>query len=353
MRPTHLRDPTSCRAHISTAHTQQPTECLTLDTHLGNEENRRWIVDNIRLGGLNELLLTCQSADAVRRDALLPLKQQCKIQGHLVIFNELQRWTSMPTHYFVFKGTHDIDIASEDKSQTAKITGYNSHPTGRLYYYDFEAKKHKTVGPASPAYHLAKGVRSLWSIFQNSGDVKTAVKRLYGFTENTSRPGKTSSQAGSMTTAGRSPASPRSAPPLTPPAPASQIYELRDGGILNLNDRIHLEWFAMIVHNHTCIVLEILRRLYWALEVNQGVESSSPPPSPAHDTSAPAATGGRFSPRHRPSLLRVPPHRPRRQPPLPTINTPRRLTRATSHSLAQAWAPNFTSTTDPSAPPLH
>lgn len=276
-----------------------------LITHLLVSQNRKWLVANTRLGGLNELVLTCQSADAVLKDLRLQDAYVGTIGTKKITFVELQRMTSMPTHYFVFKGTHEKVITGSGKKATLKC--YDSHPTGRLYYVDFEGKVHKTVGPTSPAYHLDQQVRSLWTIFLQSGDVKTAVKRLYHLhkkylaTWQDIIPGwfDTDGRKNRKISAAR--AEDNSTDKCV------QVYKLRGGGLLRLHKRIDLEWFAVIVHNHTCVVLDILKRLYWALEVQEEIESSSPPPSPFRDDDDEEPVVTQFSYEDRPmSPKRIP-----------------------------------------------
>ncbi len=228
-----------------------------LSVLLANSENARWYTNNIRQGSLNELILTSQSYEAVVRgedDAFDPHGQR---NGEPYTFVELQRDTSFPTKDFVFKNTFDIDGALFQ----------NSHVNGRMYRTDGLGKKHKTVGPMSPQYHLAVGEDSLRSLFDRSHSMKALVARLIELHK-----GYLATKADILSV----PASQR----------GKQVYEMRGGYPLKLDDANELNIFASIVENHTRSVMNGLKQLFSELED----VDDRPPPSP-YNMPSPQYTG--------------------------------------------------------------
>jgi hypothetical protein len=228
------------------------------------KNNLEWYTEHIRQGGLNELILTSQSAAAVSRGvddtSFDPVGMY---EGREYTFVELQRDTSYPTEHFVFKEVYD----GEDG-----LKFQNSHINGRMSWTDKAEKNHKTVGPVSPQYHLAVDAKSLKSIFDKSHSMRALVSRLYDL------------HAAYLAT---------KADILKYPANVRgpQVYEMSGGTSLKLNVDRELQLFAEIVDHHTHNVLNRIKMVYQNLTDVPG----RPPPSP-HNPLSPAGKPAPASP---------------------------------------------------------
>lgn len=228
----------------------------TLKQHLSVPNNGKWYTDNIRQGGLNELILTSDSVAAVERAGEgNPKRDKTGWRaGKPYTFVELQRESSYPTKDFVFKETFD---GEDGKYQ-------NSHVNARMYYIDGAGKKHRTVGPVSPIYHLSMEEESLKFHFSERTTMKSLVYDLIELHKNFLA---TKSDILSVKANKRGP----------------QVYEMRSGDLLRLNDPAHLAIFADIVQNHTNSVIENLKNIHRSLEdPENGALSPRPDLSPTH-----------------------------------------------------------------------
>jgi hypothetical protein len=224
-----------------------PTSRDKLIAFLQKDDNGTWYTDNIRQGSLNELILTSDSVKAVEKAGGEPGKDKYGWRdGKAYSFVDLQRDTSLPTKDFVFKETYDKD-------------GHifqNCHVNARMYYIDAKETIHKTVGPISPIYHLSVEKESLKFHFGKAHTMKTLVARLFELHKFYLA---TKSDILSVSADKRGP----------------QIYEMRSGDKLKLNDQKHLNYFADIVEDHTNNVLKNLSDIFHSLEeVPNGVPNS-------------------------------------------------------------------------------
>jgi len=107
---------------------------------LQHERNQGGLRDKVRMGGKNETLLSKQTPEAALRSfGGVPGVEATSTtkSGQRVSWVSEQQITAAPTHFFVFKNTHDKDGGQMQDSHTS---------AGRIYRTDAASKKHATVG---------------------------------------------------------------------------------------------------------------------------------------------------------------------------------------------------------------
>lgn len=242
------------RLHLAVVSAQK-SHIDELIVHLHVDQNGKWYTSNIRQGGLNELLLTSDSVEVIDRYGGHPNKDKYAMRdGKPYTFAELQRDTSYPTKDFVFKGTF---IKDDGHYQ-------NSHVNARMYHIDAEGKKHRTVGPVSPVYHLSMEQESLKFHFNERTTMLSLVFDLIELHKNML------AEASDILS-------------IKASVRGSQVYEMRGGDLLELNKEKDLAIFADIVQNHRNRVIQNLKDIHKRLEAPvDGCLSPRPPLSPTH-----------------------------------------------------------------------